>query len=168
MPFILREEGGYSNTQGDHGGATNFGITGYEYNVYRHSKGLQLQSVIRISPSEYDEIYWTSYWLPHCPSLPVGLDLSFFNIAVNGGTGRAVRLLQQCLGLPIDGIWGGHTEASEEAIKDAKQIIIAFHAGERAFYQSIINYDPSQRKFATDWFGRNDRCEALSLTMAAA
>jgi lysozyme family protein len=45
MPFILKEEGGYSNTPGDHGGATDDGIIQREYSVFRHSNGLPLQSV---------------------------------------------------------------------------------------------------------------------------
>jgi hypothetical protein len=47
-----------------------------------------------------------------------------------------------------------------------KAMIIAFHNDERAFYAAIIAHDHSQQKFASDWFGRNDRCEKLSLTMA--
>jgi hypothetical protein len=38
-----------------------------------------------LSIDEQNEIYWAEYWLPQCPNLPAGLDLSFFNIAVNGG-----------------------------------------------------------------------------------
>lgn len=167
MPFILKEEGGFSNTSGDHGGATNFGIIQREYNVYRHSKGLPLQSVHLVSSDEYREIYWSSYWMPHCQSLPMGLNLSLFNINVNGGPGRGTRLLQQCLRISIDGIWGGGTDKAVAAITpdNAKNIVIEFHDDERAFYQAIINHDHTQAKFASDWFGRNDRCERLSLSM---
>jgi lysozyme family protein len=168
MPFILKEEGGYSNTPGDHGGETNFGIIQREYNIYRHSAGLSLQSVRLISADEYNTIYWQSYWQPHCPTLPAGLDLSVFNINVNGGPGRGTRLIQMCLGIGVDGVWGGETDKAVAAITNIVPIIQAFHANERAFYQAIINHDPSQHKFASDWFGRNDRCEALSLKMANA
>lgn len=165
LPFILKEEGGYSNTPGDHGGATNFGIIQSEYNIYRHSKKLPLQSVHHISPDEYQEIYWASYWMPHCPKAPAGLDLSLFNINVNGGPGRGTRLMQQVLGVHVDGVWGLQTDYALSRIKDVGKAIIAFHANEYVFYQAIINHDPSQQKFASDWFGRNDRCEKLSLTM---
>src|SRR5271155_1154973 len=111
MPFVLKEEGGYSNTPGDHGGATNFGIIQVEYNAYRHLKGLPLQSVHAITPDEYREIYWTSYWQPHCPELPDGLNLSVFNINVNGGSGRGTKLLQQVMGTAVDGLWGPATSA---------------------------------------------------------
>lgn len=166
MPFILKEEGGYSNTPGDHGGATNFGIIQSEYNIFRHSAGLPLQSVRLISADEYNTIYWQSYWNPHCEELPVGLDLSVFNINVNGGPARGTKLLQMCLGIGVDGIWGDQTDTAVAAVTDPSPIIVAFHADERAFYQAIINRNPSQQKFASDWFGRNDRCEALSLKMA--
>lgn len=44
LPFVLKEEGGYSNTPGDHGGATNYGIIQREYNAYRDKKGLILRA----------------------------------------------------------------------------------------------------------------------------
>jgi lysozyme family protein len=168
MPFILKEEGGYSNTPGDHGGATDDGIIQREYNVYRHSNGLPLQSVKLISAAEYDTIYWQSYWQPNCPKLPAGLDLSVFNINVNGGDGRGTRIIQKVLGIAVDGVWGPATDKAVAAITDVRKLIVAFHDDERAFYIGIVNYEPSQRKFLSDWLGRDDRCEKLSLSMAAA
>lgn len=171
LPFVLKEEGGYSNTKGDHGGATNFGIIQSEYNIFRHFKGLPLQSVKLISSDEYREIYWSSYWQPHCQSLPAGLNLSVFNINVNGGSGRGTKLLQQILGIHVDGDWGGETDTAiknmiaKETPAPVKSVIVSFHDAERGFYAAIITHDPSQKKFASDWFGRNDRCEKLSLTM---
>lgn len=165
MPFILREEGGYSNTPGDHGGATNYGIIQREYDSFRHLAGLSLQSVRGITPAEYNIIYWHSYWLPHCEELRPGLDLSVFNINVNGGPSRGTKLLQKILGLTVDGIWGNETTLRVGEITDPEPVIVAFHNAERAFYQAIIDHDPTQHKFASDWFGRNDRCEKLSLSM---
>ena len=166
MPFILQEEGGYSNTPGDHGGATNFGITQGEYNIWRRGNKLPLRSVQAIRPDEYHAIYWQSYWQPHCPQVPAGLNLSLFNINVNGGTGRGVRIIQQALGLHVDALWGPATSAAVAAIVDVAKIIRAFHDDERQFYAAIIAHNPSQEKFASDWFGRNDRCEKASLAMA--
>ena len=171
LPFILREEGGYSNTLGDHGGATNYGIIQSEYNIFRHGAGLPLQSVRMISSDEYRTIYWQKYWMPDCPTLPAGLDLSVFNINVNGGDGRGTRLIQKCLEVAVDGNWGDETKKAVAKISGpfaVKAIIIAFHQDERDFYQAIIDHNPSQQKFASDWFGRNDRCEALSLKMTGA
>jgi lysozyme family protein len=166
MPFIIQEEGTtFSNTPGDHGGATRYGIIQTEYNTFRHFKGLPLQSVNLISKDEYMEIYWTSYWLPHCPMVPSGLNLSVFNINVNGGPGRGTRLLQQSLGISADGAWGPLTDKAVSGILDVAKVIEDFHDYERQFYQAIINHDPSQLKFASDWFGRNDRCEKLSLSI---
>ena len=153
MPFVLQEEGPtYSNDPDDHGHGTRYGIIQTEYNVYRHSNGLPLQSVNLISADEYNEIYWQSYWQPHCPALPNGLDLSVFNINVNGGSGRGTRLLQQCLGLEIDGVWGPKTNAAVAVIDNVTAVIEMFHADERVFYQAIINHNRSQQKFASDWF----------------
>ena len=166
LPFILKEEGGYSNTPGDHGGATNFGIIQVNYNIYRHTNGLPLQSVKLISAQEYHAIYWENYWQPNCPKLPAGLNLSVFNINVNGGSGRGTRILQQCLHIDVDGVWGPATDKAVTTISNLRALIMAFHDNERNFYQSILSHDRSQLKFASDWFGRNDRCERASLALA--
>lgn len=166
MPFILTEEGGYSNTPGDHGGATNHGIIQKEYNLFRFQKKLPLRSVKLITSDEYNEIYWTTYWQPHCPNVADGLDLSLFNINVNGGSGRGTKIIQQCIGVPVDGVWGPVTTKTLNQIEDIRSLIVSFHDWERRFYDAIIAHDPSQKKFSEDWHGRNDRCEKLSLQMA--
>jgi lysozyme family protein len=165
MPFVLQEEGGYSNDAHDSGGRTMHGILQREYDVYRKSKGLRLQSVKLISVDEQNEIYWTNYWLPHCPNLPAGLDLSFFNIAVNGGPSEAVRLLQQALVITVDGNYGPLTAAVVAAIKpaDVPRLIRSFDADEENWYRHLSKF----KYFGKDWIGRAQRCRVASLAMVA-
>ena len=86
----LKWEGGYSNIPADPGGPTNLGIIQTEYNSYRHSKGLPLQSVRWITQAEARDIYRHKYWdVMHCDDLPAGLDLAVVDAAINNGTGRA-------------------------------------------------------------------------------
>lgn len=166
MPFVLKEEGGYSNDKHDSGGMTMHGIIQREYDKFRKSKGLPTQWVKNISIDEQNEIYWTEYWLPHCPLLPAGLDLSFFNIAVNAGPGRAVHLLQQALGIGADGNWGPQTNAAVVGIKPeaVSGMIKSFGTDEQNWYRGLSKF----QYFGKDWIGRAQRCEALSLKMAVA
>lgn len=166
MPFVLTEEGGYSNDAHDSGGMTMHGIIQREYDRYRTSKGLPHQWVKNISIDEQNDIYFNEYWLPHCPALAPGLDLSFFNIAVNGGPGEATRLLQQALGIHIDGVWGGETDRAVAAIKrdDVPTLIKAFAADEENWYRHLSKF----QYFGKDWIGRAERCAAASLKMVAA
>jgi lysozyme family protein len=164
MPFILQEEGGYSNDSHDPGGMTMNGIIQREYDTYRKAHGEPTQWVKNIAPAERDEIYWTSYWMPHCPTLPVGLDLSYFNIAVNGGPTRATSLLQSALNITSDGIWGDNTAAAIAAIDDVVTAINTFAVDEKAWYRRLRNF----KYFGTDWLGRAERCRVLSIKMATA
>jgi lysozyme family protein len=51
----------------------------------------------------YRERYWNAV---RGDDLPSGLDLAVFDLAVNSGPGRAARLLQAVLAVPVDGIVG--------------------------------------------------------------
>lgn len=166
MPFVLQEEGGYSNDAHDSGGMTMHGIIQREYDRFRKSKGLPTQWVKNISIDEQNEIYWTEYWLPHCPLLPAGLDLSFFNIAVNAGPGEATRLLQAALNILADGNWGPQTNTAVVAIKpeDVPNLISTFDIDEEGWYRHLSKF----QYFGKDWIGRAQRCRVASLKMVAA
>lgn len=92
--ITLQWEGGYSNLADDPGGPTNLGIIQTEYNAYRSSKSLPLQSVRWITQAEARDIYRHKYWdVMNCDNLPAGLDLAVYDAAVNNGTGRAHQWL---------------------------------------------------------------------------
>lgn len=102
---MLQWEGGYSNHPADRGGETKHGITCAVYMAYRQRQGLSLRSVRHITGVEVQDIYRISYWdSAGCPILPSKLALCHFDWAVNSGTSRAVKTLQQVVGISDDGI----------------------------------------------------------------
>lgn len=161
LPHTLVEEGGDSNDPHDPGGRTHKGIIQREYDTYRRSKGLQLQSDYDMSDAEVREIYWTQYWLPHCPSLRPGLDLSFFDQCVNEGPFRATVLLQRALALHADGHWGPKTQAAVDGAS-AVVTIVRYSQAREAFYRSLKTFP----YFGKGWLARTQRIETASIAMA--
>jgi lysozyme family protein len=174
LPFTLDQEqnvpGDWSNPKNfdndphDPGGATMDGITQGEYDVWRKTLGLPTQAVEKIAEAEGYAIYRTSYWLPYCPHLPVGLDLQFFDAAVNQGIGEAIRILQVALGIPNDGLWEPAAAAAVAKISDVKAVIEAFTTRRLAVYRESANYE----YFGTDWDRRADEIGAEALKMEVA
>jgi lysozyme family protein len=103
--------------------------------------------------------------MPDCPNLPAGLDLQFFDTAVNMGSNRAVKLLQASLGLAADGDWGPLTQAAVVAITPATLPgIIKDETGLRLkTYQSFGGY----REFGADWSRRDAEIGAEALKMVS-
>lgn len=93
LPFILKEEGGNDDDPNDHGGRTSRGITQREDNAYDLAHGIPVHDVWKAPQSEIHDIYYDNYWLPRCPKLHPGVDLAYFNFAVNAGPGRAEQFL---------------------------------------------------------------------------
>jgi lysozyme family protein len=140
----------FSNDPHDPGGETMCGIIQREYDIYRKSKGLPVQDVSKISRDEGADIYYNSYWLPECPKLPPGLDLSFFDEAVNAGPGAATLILQRALGIAADRMWGPQTDAAVKAITNSYAVISAYTAQRQHYYKSLSGYP----YFGTDWIRR--------------
>ena len=69
----------FSDDPYDPGGATMDGIIQAEYNSYCSQHGLPQQSVRNITQAQGQDIYFNNFWLPHCPLVPVGLDLELFD-----------------------------------------------------------------------------------------
>lgn len=118
VSHVLLEEGGLSDHPADPGGRTNFGVTQTTLDAVRSSyPELNLPlTVDRLFSHHAKEIYRRHYWAPiRGDELPVGVALWMLDTAVNHGPGRAIRMLQQALGVKVDGWIGAKTLAAARA-----------------------------------------------------
>lgn len=107
LALVLLWEGGYVNHPKDPGGATMRGITQRVYDAYRKQLGLAKKPVKGIAEAELQAIYKVQYWaLVRGDLLPRGVDYAVFDIAVNSGVGRAIKMLQHAIGAKQDGALG--------------------------------------------------------------
>lgn len=172
LPLTLRQEApdstdwgnrkNFSDDPHDPGGATMNGIIQTEYDKWRKAHGLPTQPVRKITQAEGYAIYRQNYWLPHCPTLPPGLDLQFFDCAVNQGVGEATKILQVALGVESDGDFGPQTQAAVQAanVHDAIQRFTARRLG---VYRETRNF----QYFGEDWTRRADQIGAAALSAAS-
>lgn len=104
VDLVLKHEGGLVDHPADPGGLTNFGISQRAY------PDLDIR---RLTRQQAMEIYHRDYWLPiRCDELPEPVAVVLFDMAVNMGRDRAVRLLQRALNIPQDGLIGPRTIAA--------------------------------------------------------
>lgn len=74
------------------------GVTQATYDGYRRTKGLTPRSVKYLTPAECEDCYRVLYWDKVCgDQLPKGIDFCVFDAAVNSGTPRAEKWLQQAI-----------------------------------------------------------------------
>ena len=159
---ILKHEGGYVNDPLDSGGRTNLGVT---QRVWEEFVGHPVTEadMKALTPEKIAPMYKLKYWNPsYCEVLPKGLDYVVFDFAVNAGTGRSVKTLQQAIGCVADGVIGPKTMAT---INDAnpKDLIAKFSAARADFYQGIVARKPDQARFIKGWLNRVEESRKLAL-----
>ncbi len=136
--FVLKAEGGYSNNKLDKGGATNYGITQFTYNTYRHKKGLTNKDVAQITKEEAEKIYYEEYWLK------IGADkikdkalaIVLFDSSVNHGIAGAKKLFEQ-------------------SGNDVNKLLNL----RRDKYKKITEKNPAQKIFYKGWMNRINNLE---------
>ncbi len=161
----LTYEGGYSDNPHDPGGATYRGVTQRVYDGYRLTHHLGTQWVRRMTDAECEDIYRTQYWIAaRCPDLPPGLDLCQYDEAVNTGPVEAARLLQQALGVPVDGVFGFGTMGAVQSCKNVPDLIHKVCAVRLSFYHRLKSWI----FFGVGWNSRDLGIEAKALAMYAA
>jgi lysozyme family protein len=161
LKTILEQEGGNDDDPDDPGGRTSRGIIQREYNAYRHHKGLPAKDVWTASDEEVADIYHMSYWLPYCPQMPSGVDLAYFDMAVNAGPHEATILLQRALAVAADGHIGIVTMAAMK-VATPSYIIQQFSNRRRDYYRSLRLF----RKYGRGWLSRTTAIEQQSLKIA--
>lgn len=179
LAFTLGNEGGYSNHPADRGGATNWGVTQKTLDAWnqRHPEEVQgaegadtyippslafPEDVKDLTIQQASAIYRVDYW--RWDGIIDGrIQIKLFDIAVNAGIQRAVKILQQAVNqirqtkwLAEDGMLGPKTESEANAISPAI-LLEAICEEQKAFYYGIVARNQTQMCFLTGWLKRASR-----------
>lgn len=159
LHHVLKREGGYVNDPLDPGGATNQGITQAVYDDWRDSQHLVPRTVRQLTPDEVATIYDTRYWDAvrgdELNAEDANCALQVFDMAVNAGVGRAIKLFQRALHQTEDGQLGFNTMSAYRA--SDKSVLRDAYAAERSrFYRSLVAQKPQLSKFLPGWLKRVD------------
>ncbi|MGZ3377997.1 MAG: glycoside hydrolase family 108 protein [Phenylobacterium sp.] len=163
LPRVLQDEGGFVEDPQDPGGATNLGVT---LATLSHWLGhpATIDDVKALTPATVAPIYEASYWrAAACDQLPMGVDYMVFDMAVNSGPGRAVKFLQQAVGVPDDGAIGPRTLAAVAGLEGA-DILQKISGLREAFYRGLSTFP----RFGRGWLARLRRVTDLALADAVA
>jgi lysozyme family protein len=155
MEFTEKWEGGKVDDPVDRGGRTNMGVTQKTLDGWRASKGLTGEfDVYEITREEAREIYEANYWdAIGGDDLPERVALAIFDIAVNSGPKKAIRVLQESVGVTADGKLGSRTLAAVYAT-DPHELFTTINGTRAAWYEAIIANDATQEKYRKGWFNR--------------
>ena len=137
---VLEHEGGYVNDPYDKGGETKFGI------AKRWYPDLDIKNLTK---SDAINIYYNNYWKPSkADNLPNDLKATYFDMCVNMGQHRAVKILQQAINsrkmnkIEEDGVIGEIT--IENAGRISKRRLQAYRC---LFYGRLVSEEPDQERF---------------------
>jgi len=165
LEMLLVHEGGYVNHPDDPGGETNLGVT---KRVWQEWVGHDVseKEMRNLTPKMVGPLYKRKYWdACRADELVSGLDYCVFDVAVNSGVGRAIKLLQSVVGATPDGGYGSITAALvKEAEKDPERLISLYSAKRLDFLESLKAFPV----FGKGWSRRVAEVKEKALEMARA
>ena len=160
---LLIHEGGFVNDSRDNGGMTNLGVT---IKVWEEWVGHDVdeKQMRNLTPAMVAPLYKRKYWdACRADELVSGLDYCVFDVAVNSGSGRAIKFLQSCVGATPDGGFGSITLALvKKAEEENTAELIAKYSDTRLqFLKSLKTWSV----FGKGWERRVNEVEDTALKM---
>ena len=141
LKHLLVHEGGFINDSRDNGGMTNLGVT---IRVWEEWVGhpVSEKEMRNLTPTMVAPLYKRKYWdACHADDLVSGVDYAIFDVAVNSGVGRAIKLLQSCVGATPDGGYGSITTALvKKAESDPTRLIELYCAKRLEFLETLKSF----------------------------
>lgn len=149
-PFLWNWEGTvYENDPDDPGGATKYGVD------QRSHPSVDIRS---LTEEKAKEIYRKEYWKKiRGGELPEKIAVVVMDIAVNNGTGRAAKWLQELAGTKPDGVIGPITVAASQKLNEVD--LVSLLDRREDFYRAIAK--GRMAKFLKGWLNRNDALRRL-------
>ena len=138
LAMLLVHEGGFVNNLNDPGGMTNLGVTKQTWQEWV-GHDVSEKEMRNLTPTMVAPLYKRKYWdACRADELVSGLDYCVFDIAVNSGVGRAIKLLQSSVGATPDGGFGSITAALVKKTEDDPERLIELLSAKRLeFMQSL-------------------------------
>lgn len=150
VSLILKHEGGYVNHFSDPGGETKYGISKRSYPKL---------DIKNLTVEQAKDIYYHDFWLKaKCDKMKYSVAIQVFDMAVNAGVSRAIKILQKVLGVTQDGIIGPVTLGA--VAKMTEGMFIDYFAERQYYYQSLKTFST----FGKGWTRRNIETLKESLT----
>ena len=163
LEMLLAHEGGFSNHSQDPGGMTNLGVTA---KVWEEWVGhpVDEKQMRALTSKDVAPLYKRKYWdACRADDLISGLDYAVFDVAVNSGVGRAIKLLQSCIGATPDGSYGSITSALVKKVSSDPNRIIELYCAKRLEFLSSLKSFPV---FGKGWSKRVSEVKATALEMS--
>jgi len=147
LKALIKHEGGFVNHPKDPGGITNLGVTKKTWESYTghaaNEAEMRALTVAKVAP-----LYKTRYWKTvRGDDLPAGVDYCVFDACVNSGPYKAIKLLQDALGVVRDGVFGAGTLGSVRQ-QDPVSLISAFTSARLDFLKGLSTWDTFGRGWA--------------------
>lgn len=144
IPRILAHEGGFVDHTADPGGATNKGITLRTFRRFIKPGGT-VDDLRRLTTEQAVVVYKRRYWdAVLADLLPVGVDYTVADFAVNSGPRRAAQYLQRSIGgIAVDGKIGPQTIGAARAA-DPSELIRTICDKRIAYMKRIRNRDTGE------------------------
>lgn len=154
MKWVGTSEGGYVNHPRDPGGATDRGITQRTYDAWQDSQRQPRRPVKGIGKGTAEAILKQQYFdTVSFDELPSGLDYAVVDYAINSGPGKAVKELQQIVGVTADGVMGLLTLAAIGR-RDTTKLIIALCEQRMRFLRRLATWSTFGRGWTTRVMGK--------------
>lgn len=147
---LLFNEGGFSDDPDDSGGKTIYGISSRFFpETYKQIMDLFLQGKRDVAFQMAKKFYRKEFYNPLYNELKdYQLAFRIFDVGVNIGKKKAIKILQKCLGITADGIFGKMTLAKANEVN----IYDTFVEKLEEYYKSL-----HQPKFEKGWLKRLHR-----------
>ena len=163
LKHLLVHEGGFVNHPDDPGGMTNLGVTKQVWEEWV-SHPVSEKEMRNLTPLMVSALYKRKYWdACHADDLIPGLDYAVFDLAVNSGVGRAIKLLQSCVGATPDGGYGSITSALVKKESSDPVKLIELLCAKRLEFLTSLKAFPI---FGNGWSRRVAEVKEVSLEMA--
>ena len=163
LTALLIHEAGFVDNKDDPGGMTNLGVTAATWAMWV-GHDVNEKQMRALTPSIVAPLYKRKYWdACRADELISGLDYAIFDYAVNSGVGRAIKTLQNCVGVAPDGGFGTTTMAAVSQFKgDAAKTLIKEYCDNRLQFLKSLKTFPV---FGKGWEKRVNEVKAMSLKM---